>query len=48
VVAAVAERCGFSPQAVAHTLFGPAPASDPDLVNLAHELDNIERQVAQS
>jgi hypothetical protein len=48
VVAAVAERCGLSPQAVAHTLFGPPPANDPDLVNLAHELDNIERQVAQS
>jgi Domain of unknown function (DUF4350) len=48
VVAAVAERCGSSPQAVAHILFGPPPASDPDLVNLARELDNIERQVAQS
>jgi hypothetical protein len=48
VVAAIAERCGISPQAVAHTLFGPAPASDPDLVTLAVELDNIERQVAQS
>jgi len=47
VVTAVAERCGSSPQAVAHILFGPPPASDPDLVNLAHELDNIERQVAQ-
>ncbi|HXL62069.1 MAG TPA: DUF4350 domain-containing protein, partial [Mycobacterium sp.] len=48
VVAAVAERCGLSPQAVAHTLFGPPPANDPDLVSLAHELDNIERQVAHS
>jgi uncharacterized protein DUF4350 len=48
VVQAVAERCGQNPQAVAHTLFGPPPASDPDLVNLAHELDTIERQVAQS
>jgi len=48
VVTAVAERCGSSPQAVAHILFGPPPASDPDLVNLAHELDYIERQVAQS
>jgi hypothetical protein len=48
VVAAVAERCGSSPQSLAHILFGPPPASDPDLVNLAHELDNIERQVAQS
>ena len=48
VVAAIAERCGLSPQAVAHTLFGPPPANDPDLVSLAHELDNIERQVAHS
>jgi len=48
VVSAVAERCGLDPQPLAHTLFGPPPASDPDLVNLAHELDNIERQVAHS
>ena len=48
VVQAVAEHCGLNPQAVAHTLFGPPPATDADLVNLAHELDNIERQVAQS
>jgi hypothetical protein len=48
VVTAIAERCGSSPPAVAHTLFGPPPANDTDLVYLAHELDNIERQVAQS
>jgi hypothetical protein len=48
VVAAVAERCGWPGQSVAHTLFGPPPADDADLVNLANELDNIERQVAQS
>jgi hypothetical protein len=48
VVSAVAERCGLDPQAVAHTLFGPPPGSDPDLVHLAHQLDNIERQVAHS
>jgi hypothetical protein len=48
IVAAVAERCGLSPQSLGHILFGPPPANDPDLVNLAHELDNIERQVAQS
>jgi hypothetical protein len=48
VAQAVAERSRLYPQAVAHTLFGPPPANDPDLVNLAHELDNIERQVAQS
>jgi hypothetical protein len=48
VVQAVAERCALNPQAVAHTLFGPPPASEADLVTLAHDLDNIERQVAQS
>ena len=48
VVQAVAEHCAIHPQALAHTLFGPPPASDEDLVNLARELDNIERQVAQS
>jgi hypothetical protein len=48
VVQAVAEHCGLNPQAVAHTLFGPPPATDADLVILANELDNIERQVAQS
>src|SRR6185503_9223415 len=48
VVQAVADRCGTPAQAVGHTLFGPTPDSDPDLVRLANELDNIERQVAQS
>jgi len=48
VVQAVAERSGLDSQAVAHTLFGPPPPTDPFLVNLAHELDTIERQVAQS
>ena len=48
VVQAIAERCGLHPQAVAHTLYGPPPGDDPNLVSLAHELDNIERQVAQS
>jgi hypothetical protein len=48
VIEAVAQRCGVHPQSLAHTLFGPPPASDDDLVNLARELDNIERQVAQS
>ena len=48
IVSAVAQRCGLPPQAVSHTLFGPPPTNDPDLVNLANELDNLERQVAQS
>lgn len=48
VVAAISAQCDIAPQAVAHTLFGPPPVDDAALVNLAHELDNIERQVARS
>jgi hypothetical protein len=48
IVSAIAQRGGTSPETLAHTLFGPAPQNDDDLVNLARELDNIERQVAQS
>jgi hypothetical protein len=48
VAQALAERCGMPSQVVAHTLFGPPPGSDDELVNLAHTLDNLERQVAQS
>lgn len=48
VVAAVAERCGRQPELVHHILFGPPPSSDDGLVNLARELDDIERQVAHS
>ncbi|BBX19907.1 hypothetical protein CRI77_05850 [Mycolicibacterium duvalii] len=48
VAAAVAQRCGGDPQMLTHTLYGPAPDTDTDLVNLARALDDIERQVAQS
>ena len=48
VVEAVAQRSGAGVESVWHTLFGPPPATDSDLVNLAHELDIIERQVAES
>lgn len=48
VAAAVAARSGLDPQPIIHTLYGPAPTTDADLVNLAHELDNLERLVAQS
>ena len=48
IVAAVVGRIGQDPEFVRHTLFGPAPATDTDLLNLSHALDNIERQVAQS
>ncbi|KWX65978.1 DUF4350 domain-containing protein [Mycobacterium sp. NAZ190054] len=45
---AVAARCGLDSDSVARTLYGPPPATDADLVNLARALDDIERQVAQS
>jgi hypothetical protein len=48
VAGSVAARTGRDPVGVAHLLFGPPPATDADLVHLARELDNIERQVAQS
>ncbi len=48
IVSAIAQRGGTNPETLAHTLFGPPPQTDDDLVNLARELDNIERQVAQS
>ena len=48
IVSAVVGRIGQDPEFVRHTLFGPAPATDTDLLNLSHALDNIERQVAQS
>jgi hypothetical protein len=47
VVIAAAQRSGIHPELVQHILFGPPPASDADLVQLARALDDIERQVAQ-
>lgn len=48
VVHAISARCDVPPQAVAHTLFGPPPGDDAELVRIARQLDNIERQVAHS
>jgi hypothetical protein len=48
IVETVAQRIGRDPQVVGHTLFGPPPATDADLVSLASALDDIERQVAHS
>jgi hypothetical protein len=48
VIAALSERTTKRPEALHHILFGPPPSSDDDLVNLARELDDIERQVANS
>lgn len=44
----VAAHCGLDPQSAMHILFGAPPHDDAELVALASELDNIERQVAQS
>ncbi|MBV8350207.1 MAG: DUF4350 domain-containing protein [Mycolicibacterium sp.] len=48
VVGAIAERSRAGHDAVHHTLYGAPPATDTDLVNLARELDEIERKVADS
>jgi Domain of unknown function (DUF4350) len=48
VVIAVAQRSGSQPESLWHILFGPSPATDADLVQLARALDDIERQVAQT
>jgi hypothetical protein len=48
VVQAVAQRTGADPQRVADVLYGPAPSTDADLVSIAHQLDDIERQVTHS
>ncbi len=45
VAQAVAQRTGTDCGAV---LFGPAPDTDTELLTLAHQLDDLERQVAQS
>jgi Domain of unknown function (DUF4350) len=45
VVTTVARRTGLDPGFVAHHLFGPPPATDNDLLQLARALDEIERQV---
>lgn len=48
VVMAVTQRSGAEPEFVRYHLFGPAPATDTDLLQLARALDDIERQVARS
>jgi Domain of unknown function (DUF4350) len=48
IVHAVSAHCGIDAHHLARILFGPPPGDDAELVNLARELDNIERQVAQS
>lgn len=45
VAAAAARRCHADDQTVHRVLFGPPPATDAELFDLAHALDDIERQV---
>jgi hypothetical protein len=45
VVTSVAARSAADPQFVSHHLYGPPPATDNDLLQLARALDEIERQV---
>jgi len=45
VVAALSARSHLREPEVAELLYGPAPATDPDLVSLARNLDELERQV---
>ncbi len=48
VVMTVARRAGSDPGFVSYHLFGPPPATDHDLLQLARALDDIERQVTHS
>ena len=45
VTAALTQRAG---QDAGTVLFGPPPGTDTELLELAHQLDDLERQVAQS
>lgn len=47
MVLAIAEHTRADPESLRHILFGPPPATDADLIQLAHALDDIERQVAR-
>jgi hypothetical protein len=48
VAQTIAQRVDADPNTMAHLLFGPPPVTDADLVTLARQLDDIERQVALS
>src|SRR5262249_7030588 len=47
-VMTVAQRTGIDAGFVPYHLFGPPPGTDNDLLQLAHALDEIERQVTNS
>ena len=45
VILAIAQHGRSDPESLWHILFGPPPATDADLIQLARALDEIERQV---
>lgn len=45
VLQAVTSRSRFDPEVLRNILFGQPPATDAELVRLAHALDDVERQV---
>ncbi len=45
VILAIAQHGRSDPELLWHILFGPTPATDADLIQLTHALDDIERQV---
>jgi len=47
-VTTVAQRAGADARFVSYHLFGPPPATDDDLLQLARALDDIERQVTHT
>ena len=47
VLLAMAQHTRADPESLRHILFGPPPATDADLIQLARALDDIERQVAR-
>lgn len=48
VTAAVAIRCSAEQNDIGNILFGPPPATDSDLCELAQAIDDLERQVSHS
>jgi hypothetical protein len=48
VVAALAKRSALSAAQVRELLYGPAPRTDPALVTLARDLDQLEREVGST
>jgi hypothetical protein len=48
VVQSIAQRVGGDPTVIGQRLYGPAPATEDELLDLSRQLDLIERQVASS